>query len=106
MFYEQVVKLCQSRGISVTKLTEILELSRSTANGWKNGAIPQPKTLKKIADYFEVSTKYLTEGDQIINMATNVKNSAIVQGNRATTLIVKNGHVEETDLSDQAVELL
>lgn len=38
--------------------------------------------------------------------ASNIHNSAVVQGNSATTLIVKNGTTVERELSDEAVELL
>jgi len=105
MFYKQVLALCKERGISPTKLATDLGLSTSTPNGWKNGSVPQPSTLKKIADYFGVTIEYLTEG-KTQNIAANVSHSAVVQGNHATTLIVKNGGVHERELSDQAAELL
>ncbi len=105
MFYKQVLALCMERGISPTKLALDIGLSTSTPNGWKKGSVPQPSTLKKIADYFGVNIEYLTEGKPQ-NTAANVSHSAVVQGNHATTLIVKNGGIIERELSDQAAELL
>lgn len=59
MFWTTLVTLCNQRGISPTKLCEILNLSNATAVRWKKGSIPQDTTLIKIADYFNVSTDYL-----------------------------------------------
>ncbi len=59
MFYKIVERLCMSKGISITKLSEELGLSSSVVTGWKNGAAPRKSTLKKIADYFGVSPDYL-----------------------------------------------
>ena len=38
--------------------------------------------------------------------ASNIHNSAVVQGNNATTLIVRNGGVHERELSEEEIELL
>ena len=44
--------------------------------------------------------------DRSCNTASNIQQSAIVQGNHATTLIVKNGGFFERELNDNEVELL
>jgi len=54
MFYEKLKKLCFERGISVSKMANDLEISTTTATGWKRGAKPQPAQVKKIAKYFNV----------------------------------------------------
>jgi transcriptional regulator with XRE-family HTH domain len=36
-----------------------LGISSGAVTNWKNGAVPQSATLKRIADYFGVSTSYL-----------------------------------------------
>lgn len=106
MFYEIFVRLCKEKGISPTKAGTAIGCSRSTVNGWKNGAQPHPKKMAEIAKYFGVSVAYLTGEEQPQNNAQNVINSAVVQGNHATTLIVKNGSTYEKELTDQEVELL
>jgi len=103
MFFDQVQKLCAERGISVTKLAEELDLSTSTTNGWRNGAVPRPATLKKVADYFGVTTEYLLTGEGPKTIATNIQNSNVIQNVHAPVMI-KNG--VERELSEQEIELL
>ena len=59
MFWDNLIKLCNNRGISPNGVCLELGLSNATATKWKNGAIPRNATLKKIADYFGVSVDYL-----------------------------------------------
>ena len=63
-------------------------------------------TVELIAKFFNVSPVYLIGQSDIQNVAENVHNSAIVQGNNATTLIVRNGGIHERELNDNEVELL
>jgi transcriptional regulator with XRE-family HTH domain len=59
MFWDKFVTLCSAKGISPNGVCADLGLSTATATKWKKGAIPRDTTLKKIADYFCVSTSYL-----------------------------------------------
>lgn len=60
MFYDLFNELCKEKGVSVTKATVDIGLSRTIGTKWKNtGATPQGDTLNKIASYFGVSTDYL-----------------------------------------------
>lgn len=60
MFYDLFCDLCKQRGVSVTKATIDIGLSRTIGTKWKRtGATPNGETLQKIADYFGVSTDYL-----------------------------------------------
>lgn len=63
-FYERVSGLCTSHGITVNGLIVKLGMSKSNGKNWRNGAVPQAATLKKIADYFEVSPVYLLNGNE------------------------------------------
>ena len=74
MFWERIMQLCNKNGISASKLCEIIGLSNATATKWKNGSIPQNRTLKKIADYFNVSTDYLLG-------KTDIQNPSSADGN-------------------------
>jgi len=40
MFWDNLCKLCREKGISPTKLGEIIGSSGAAASGWKNGAVP------------------------------------------------------------------
>lgn len=65
VFYDLFCELCKKKGISVTKATVEIGLSRTIGTKWKNtGAVPNGETLNKIADYFGVTTDYLLTGEQ------------------------------------------
>ena len=59
LIYDKVVELCKEKGISQRQLQRDLNLSISTVSKWKTSA-PRPDTLQAVADYFNVSTDYLT----------------------------------------------
>lgn len=59
MFWNNILDLCAERGISPNALCSAIGLSNATATHWKKGSIPHGTTLKKIADYFNVSPDYL-----------------------------------------------
>ena len=59
MFWENIIYLCNERGISPNGLCIELGLSNAIATKWKKGSIPHNTTLKKIADYFGVSVDFL-----------------------------------------------
>lgn len=58
-FYEIYRLLCQKVGKSDNAVAAEIGLSNSTVTTWKQGALPRRPTLKKVADYFNVSTDYL-----------------------------------------------
>lgn len=60
-FWRNIESLCNDHGIAPSALAKKLDLSPSSAVKWKNGAIPQKATLKKIADAFGVSPDYLLQ---------------------------------------------
>ena len=59
MFYEKLKRLCFERGISVSKMAIDLKISTTTVTGWKRGSKPQPAQVKKIVEYFDISTDEL-----------------------------------------------
>lgn len=60
MFYDVFCDLCEKKGVSPTRATVEIGLSRTIGTKWKNtGATPSGDTLAKIAAYFDVSTDYL-----------------------------------------------
>lgn len=64
MLYEKVAFLCYKNGISMTALVDKLGFATSTPTNWKKtGITPRPTTVKKIADYFNVSVSYFLEGE-------------------------------------------
>lgn len=60
MFYDVFCDLCEKKGVSPTRATVEIGLSRTIGTKWKTtGATPSGETLSKIAAYFDVSTDYL-----------------------------------------------
>lgn len=56
--YDKVVDLSKKHDLTLVELAEKLNLSRHAFYSWKTSS-PKAETLKKVADYFEVSTDYL-----------------------------------------------
>lgn len=55
---ERVKELCKSRGITVIRLEEKLEIPKNTIYQWKRIA-PSLDKIQKVADFFDVSIDYL-----------------------------------------------
>src|SRR5690625_3115136 len=55
---ERIKKLCESHGISVSKLESKLNIPNNTIYQW-NTRRPSIDRLEKVADYFNVSVDYL-----------------------------------------------
>ncbi len=78
----------------------------NTVSDWINkGASPKIEHLIKIKEYFNTTFDYLLLGEEQTKFS-NISNSAIVQNNNATTLIVKNGETITRELTEQEIELL
>ena len=65
MFYDLFCQLCEKKGVSVTRATVEMGLSRTIGSKWKRtGATPNGETLNKIAEYFGVTADYLLSGNE------------------------------------------
>ncbi len=58
-FYNNLEELCKKKKITLAALARELGLSNSATTYWKRGSIPKYETLKKIADYFEITIEEL-----------------------------------------------
>ncbi|API92667.1 MULTISPECIES: helix-turn-helix domain-containing protein [unclassified Virgibacillus] len=56
--FDRVKKLCEEQKISVVELEEKLGFGRNSLYSWKKKT-PNGANLKKVADFFDVSTDYL-----------------------------------------------
>ena len=73
MFYDLFCQLCEQKGVSVTRATVEMGLSRTIGSKWKRtGATPNGETLNRIAEYFGVTTDYLLTGQQTEKAAIDV----------------------------------
>lgn len=60
MFFDVFYELCKRKGVSCKRAAEEIGLSNSITTKWKKtGATPSGDTLRKIAEYFDVSVGYL-----------------------------------------------
>ena len=50
MFWERFVQLCAERNTKPNPVAKELGISSGAVTNWKNGAVPQSATLKRIAD--------------------------------------------------------
>ncbi len=100
------------RGFTLLEVAEHIGVKEATVQRYESGSI---KTIKheiicKLADLFQCDPCYLMGWSANINtdgmIGSTITNSAVVQGNNATTLIVRNGGIYKREISDQAVELL
>ena len=114
-FGERLRGLRSERGLSMEELCEqfnrsqsAIRLNRSTIYRYEKGQQePMLSTVAAIAGFLGVSPVYLMgDSDDRQCSASHISNSAVVQGNSATTLIVKNGGIHERELSDDETELL
>lgn len=53
MVYENVVKLCGERGISVSRLEKECELGNATIRCWETSS-PSVANVQKVAKYFNI----------------------------------------------------
>lgn len=59
-FYERFEWLCKEKGVTPTQAARDIGIRQSVVSMWKKrGSTPNGSTLKKMADYFEVTTDYL-----------------------------------------------
>ena len=59
-FYDNIKNLTENKkGITLTEMVKILNLSTSMPSKWKDGTIPNGETLVKLADFLDVTTDYL-----------------------------------------------
>lgn len=65
------------KGLSQRALAEILNVSQQTIGSWETGRTePDQQTLKKIANFFNVSVDYLLEQEDINNPSLSRKEKA------------------------------
>lgn len=78
MFYDHFLELCNKKGISPSKVALLNGISKTSVTRWKNGATPNGEILKKLADYFGVTTDYLLTGKKQENILVYDEDDNIV----------------------------
>lgn len=112
---ERLLKMRRERGWSQERLGEVIGVSRSAINKYEVGVVTDVKAsqVELLASALGCSAAYLVcWTDDPLDfgggscVASNISDSAVVQGNNATTLIVRNGGTFERELNDRETDLL
>lgn len=97
-FYDNIKNLTENKkGITLTEMVKILNLSTSMPSKWKDGTIPNGETLVKLADFLDVTTDYLLGRENkkieptIIPYSGNEKIDSIVK-------LLLNSSIDDNDL--------
>lgn len=98
MFWERFVQLCAERNTKPNPVAKELGISSGAVTNWKNGAVPQSATLKKIADYFGVSTSYL------LGVVDDPDPIALVDPSKKSPPIIEIIDEAMKDLSEEELE--
>ena len=65
MFTDKIQTLADKKGVTIAKMLRELDLANSIFSKWKmRGSVPNVETVKKIADYFQVSVDYLLDKEK------------------------------------------
>jgi len=59
MFYTNFIILCNKIGKAPSAVAEEIGYARATVTAWKDGKMPRPATLQKIASYFHITVEEL-----------------------------------------------
>ena len=114
-FGERLRALRKERCLTMEQLCEQFnrrfdaKLSKCTISRYENSTQePMLNTVDLLAKFFDVSPVYLMgQTDQRqTSAASHISNSAVVQGNNAQTLIVRNAAGGARELSEEESELL
>lgn len=94
------MRQCEKLEKSPTTVVEELGFKRPAVTSWKNGALPQVKNRKKIADYFGISVDELMETkkepagqgglDEQMQMIVDLLNGATQEERDAVETLLKS----------------
>ena len=80
MFWDIFSDLCLSAGFSPNAVAKELKIPSGSITAWKNGVVPRAKTIKKIADYFGVSTEFILYGEEPSSERDKIEKSPAPEG--------------------------
>ena len=60
MLYKKIREICNSKGISISRLESECEIGNGTIRGWRKSS-PRIDNLKKVANYLDIPIEELLE---------------------------------------------
>lgn len=73
MFYDNLKKVCQQQGTTISKAVVECGGKTGSIDGWKKGSIPNSKIVMALSSYLNVSTDYLLFGEEQTLRATMIE---------------------------------
>lgn len=106
VFFDILSALCEKDNESPYKLAQTIGLNRSAVARWKNGSIPNGRTLSLMAEHFGVSTDYLlgATADAYLLGTEHQLREAIASYERETDAEKKQELAYAVDVLQEAVE--
>ncbi len=68
-FFSRFESLCRERKLTPNAVAKSIGASSGSVTAWKRGAAPRNDTLKRLADFFGVSTDYLLGQADVLEAA-------------------------------------
>lgn len=75
----RIKELCTEKGITITKLESLMEMSQSTIGKWRT-ATPTVDKLMKVAQYFHVSLDYLVGQTDVASPEPTIRSACDLTG--------------------------
>nr|DAH98344.1 MAG TPA: repressor protein [Caudoviricetes sp.] len=98
MFYQRFSDAMRKTGVSMYQVSKETGIAQSTISRWKTqNSTPNLKTLKVLADYFNVPTSYFTEGVEGTPEIKNIERKIDLKKITDSTLICYYGDRELTE---------
>lgn len=63
-FAENLTRVQAERGVTNYRIAKEIDVSQASIANWKNGTMPHPRNVKRLADYFNVTVDELLAGDE------------------------------------------
>lgn len=63
-FAENLARIQAEIGVTNYRIAKEIDVNQTSIVNWKNGTMPHPRNLKRLADYFNVSVDELLSGDK------------------------------------------
>ena len=63
-FYERFKELSNKMGTTPTTVVKALGIGTGSLSAWKNGSMPSAENIRRLSDFFNVSTDYLLLGKE------------------------------------------
>lgn len=100
--YTRILNLCRNKGITINKLEQALSIGNGTISKWDKSC-PKATTLKKVAEFFNISLEYLLSGNDLENNQTFYNS---INNNKHSSITITNGEKHTRELSEIESELL